>query len=177
MLINGIVKIISKVLASNLKGATYNIISSYQRAFLYERFILDSFVTARQTINHCKSQKAEGTLLQLDLKRPLVIGIFCSPYSKNSTSLAQLDQGWLSQFQKISLYFLNNCVTHHHDLPLGDLLSPYLFLLDGDVLSFFFHKAQEVGVITSLSPGPATTKQHCLQFIDDMLIFCEEIVW
>ncbi len=50
-LINGVQKIISKVLANRLERVMDDIISPSQAAFLKNRYILDSFITASEIIS------------------------------------------------------------------------------------------------------------------------------
>lgn len=68
-LIGCIYKIISKILASRLKGVLPGIISTTQTAFLKGRQILDGVLVANEVINYAKKKKKPLYLFKVDFEK------------------------------------------------------------------------------------------------------------
>ncbi len=68
-LINGVQKIISKVLANRLEAVMKDVISPAQAAFLKGRSILDSFATASELVSWCSKSRTEGVGIKADFEK------------------------------------------------------------------------------------------------------------
>ncbi len=68
-LLNGLSKIISKVLASRLQGALEGMINPFQTAFTKGRSLLDNFFMAHILTHHLHSSKQQASFLKIDFER------------------------------------------------------------------------------------------------------------
>ncbi|OAY84432.1 Transposon TX1 uncharacterized 149 kDa protein [Ananas comosus] len=68
-LMNGIQKIISKVLANRIATVLPTIISSSQSAFIKDRLLADSFVTASELLNWCAKSGKECVSIKVDFEK------------------------------------------------------------------------------------------------------------
>ncbi len=68
-LINGVQKIMSKVLANRLNDLIKDVISSSQAAFIKGRSILDSFTTASEIVNWCAKAGIESVGIKTDFDK------------------------------------------------------------------------------------------------------------
>ncbi len=68
-LINGVQKIIFKVLATRLEGVMKEIISPSDATFLKGRIIPDSFVTASEIVNWCSKVGVESVEIKCDFEK------------------------------------------------------------------------------------------------------------
>lgn len=91
-LINGLQKIISKVLAKRLALAMPSIITSTQSAFLKDRLLTDSFVTANELVNWCFHSGNECTCLKADFQK--VFGNVSWSFLKCVLQWLRLNEKW-----------------------------------------------------------------------------------
>jgi len=63
-------------------------------------------------------------------------------------------------------------VTPERGLKQGDPLSPYLFIICSEVLSWLCKKAQQDGVLIGLRVSKGSPKINHLLFVDDTIFFC-----
>ncbi len=68
-LLNGLQKIISKVLANRLSPVLHKLISHNQSAFLKGRSILDAFATASELVGWCSKNSVEGVGVKTDFEK------------------------------------------------------------------------------------------------------------
>ncbi len=68
-LVNGLTKIISKVLASRLQSFLEVLINPFQTAFIKGRSMLDNFFTAHILTHHLHSTKQQASLFKIDFER------------------------------------------------------------------------------------------------------------
>jgi hypothetical protein len=68
-LLNGLYKIIAKILATRLKEVMQSVVSPSQLAFIAGRNILDSVLIANEMLDSMKSQSCQGFLLKLDFRK------------------------------------------------------------------------------------------------------------
>lgn len=178
-LINGVQKIISKVLANKIQGVLQEIISPSQSAFLKGRFILDSFVTASELVSW-------GTKFGLDS-----VGVkadFEKAYDRVNWDFLRKVMRWLGGNKKwcgweeqcISNAKIAILVNGHptkwirtrRGLRQGDPLSPYLFLLVAEGLARLVERAISNNLLTSVGPQ-RDAKVAIIQYADDTIFFCE----
>jgi hypothetical protein len=58
----------------------------------------------------------------------------------------------------------------------GDRLSPYLFILCAEVLSFQLQQAEQNGLLGGVPTSPRGPKLNHLFFADDSLLFCKTTI-
>ena len=68
-LLNGLYKIIAKILATRLKEVKHNMVSPSQLAFIAGRNILDSVLIANEMLDSMKSRSCQGFFLKLDFRK------------------------------------------------------------------------------------------------------------
>jgi len=68
-LINGIVKIISKVLTNRLKSKIGDLIDPSQSTFIHDRSILNNVASAQEIISACTKYKWHAFFLKLDFSK------------------------------------------------------------------------------------------------------------
>jgi len=68
-LLNGLSKIIAKILATRLKAVMQSVVSPSQSAFIAGRNILDSVLIANEMLDSMKSRSYQGFLLKLDFRK------------------------------------------------------------------------------------------------------------
>ena len=68
-LMNGIVKIISKVLSTRLAKKLDSMISPTQSAFIHSRTLSDNFAAAKEVISHAVASKHKGIIYKLDFEK------------------------------------------------------------------------------------------------------------
>ncbi len=178
-LLNGIQKIISKVLANRLGRVLGDIISPSQTAFLKGRSILDSFVTASELVNWGSKVKAECVGIKVDFEKAYdrVNWKFLLKVLR-WLGANQLWCGWIEQCiinAKIAV-LVNGSPTKwiktKRGLRQGDPLSPLLFFLVAEALARMTGRAVTNNLISGMGPG-VENKVSILQYDDDTIFFCQ----
>ncbi len=178
-LINGVQKIISKVLANRLVGVLDDIISPSQAAFLKGRSILDSFATASALISRGSNSGEEFVGIKADFEKA---------YDRVSWKFLRKALMWLGAEGKWCDW-IEQCTTNakvavmvngaptkwiktRRGLRQGDPLSPYLFLLVAEGLARLLNEAVSNGLVKGVGPS-AEAKVALVQYADDTFFFCE----
>ncbi len=178
-LINGIQKIISKVLANRLAPVLHPLISQCQSAFLKGRSISDAFATAAEIVGWTSRAKIEGVGVKVDFEKAYD--------SINWSFLGKILEwwgfsaqwcGWIRQcVENAKVAVLVNGVAtkwikSKRGVRQGDPLSSYLFLLVAECLARMTEEAGSNNLIKGVGPA-----EHCrfslIQFADDTLFFTE----
>ncbi len=175
-LINGLPKLLSKVLASRLQRFLEVLVNPYQAAFIKGRSLLDNFYTAHILSHHLHSTNRKAALLKIDFERAFdhinwrfLADLLLARGSGNTWV------SWISAIlQSSSTAVLLNGVPGtffqcRRGLRQGDPLSPLLFILCIDVLFRMLHSATAHSLLPPVGVGEATI--HTLQFADNLLIF------
>ncbi len=178
-LINGVQKIIYKVLANRLERAMDGIISPGQAAFLKKRSILDSFVTAREILSW--SYKGEENCIGVKAD-------FEKAYDRVSWDFINKALRWLGADQKWCVW-IDKCITNakvailENGTPTkwiktrmgfrqGDPLSPYLFLIVSEGLARLTNKTIQSGLFSGVGSAD-DAKFFLIQYADDTIFLFE----
>ena len=62
-------KVLAKILANRLKAVLHNVIDKNQSAFLRGRGLLDSVITANETIDFLRKAKSKGLIVRVDFEK------------------------------------------------------------------------------------------------------------
>ncbi|CAN6583316.1 unnamed protein product [Malus baccata var. baccata] len=174
-------KVLSKVLANRLKVVLPNIISSSQNAFVAGRQIHDNIGIAHEMFHFLKGRKAKTKYelgLKIDMQKAYdrvewdfldaIMGRmgFCNRWR-------QLIMGCVSSVQFAIL--LNGqpgkSFVPSRGLRQGDPLSPFLFLLVGEVFSCLIQKAVHDKLLDGVKLGASGPIISHIFFADDTLLF------
>ncbi|KAM1778355.1 hypothetical protein ACFX12_039860 [Malus domestica] len=174
-------KVLSKVLANRLKVVLANIISPSQNAFVAGWQIHDNIGIAHEMFHFLKGRKAKTKYewgLKIDMQKAYdrvewdfldaIMGImgFCNRWR-------QLVMGCVSSVQFAIL--LNGqpgkSFVHSRGIRQGDPLSPFLFLLVGEVFSCLIQKAVHDKLLDGVKLGASGPIISHIFFADDTLLF------
>ncbi|CAN1320599.1 LINE-1 reverse transcriptase homolog [Linum perenne] len=174
-------KIISKVLANRLKPHLPGMISELQSAFTGNRSIQDSIVIVHEVMHKLKNRKKGKKfdfLLKLDMQKA---------YDRVSWSflltvmeLMGFGQNWLSWIKEIVSSVRFSVVVNGHSAPefkptrglrQGDPLSPFLFIMVSNALSYMLHNEVRKGGIVGVKLNPQCPILTHVMFADDTVIF------
>ncbi|XP_019150180.1 PREDICTED: uncharacterized protein LOC109146988 [Ipomoea nil] len=185
-LCNVLYKIISKMLANRLKMVLERIISPAQSAFLSGRLITDNVLVASEVI-HFLNRKRQGRdgwcALKLDMAKA---------YDKMEWSFLHAMMTWLG-FDSKWIDIILRCVTtvrykvgingnlSEYILPSCGLrqcdpLSPYLFILCAEGLSYLLTRAVQRNEISPCIVARGAPRISHLFFADDSLLFFKATV-
>lgn len=178
-LINGVQKIISKVLANRLRDALQEIISPSQSAFLKRRNILDSFVTASELVGWGTKYGVEGVGVKVDFEKA---------YDRVNWGYLRKVMGWLGAnhtwcrwveqcTSNAKIAILVNAhptswITAKRGVRRGDPLSPYLFFLVVEGLARMTQRALANKLLTGLGPNEENSIA-IIQYANNTFFFCE----
>ncbi|KAL6145213.1 hypothetical protein ACLB2K_055901 [Fragaria x ananassa] len=140
-LCNNFLKILSKLLANRLKPILPCIISKQQNTFVEGRQIQDNIIIAHEAYHYLKLKKSKSNH-EMTLKLDMNKAYDQSETFKPSRGLRQ-----------------------------GDPLSPYLFLIVGEVLSQNIARASEAKHLSCMKLSPKCPGLSHLLFVDDSIFF------
>jgi len=176
-LLNGLYKIIAKILATRLKEVKHNMVSPSQLAFIAGRNILDSVLIANEMLDSMKSRSCQGFFLKLDFRKAFdtvswsclndVMGYMKFGAQWRKWIMACVSTARLSVLINGSptFEFTTSC-----GLRQGDPLSPFLFCLAAEGISVFISRSLKIGALYGMDSAGIKDIHH-LQFADDTLVF------
>ena len=182
-LCNVIYKIVSKVLANRLKKLLPFVISEAQSAFIPGRLITDNVLVAFEVM-HLMSLKRKGRKGQMALKLDMskaydrVEWVFLESIMRCMVFAEEWIRLMMMCLRSVSYSVLINgeqCgyFTASRGICQGDSLSPYLFIMCAEGVSFLLRKAaidKRLNGVAASQGGPKLTH---LFFADDSLLFCQ----
>ena len=181
-LCNVLYKLISKLLANRLKRVLPCLITPTQSAFVPDRLITDNILAAYETLYtmHTRIKGKKGFMaVKLDM----------------SKAYDRVEWGFLKEtmrqmgFDPRWIHLIMMCVTTvnysvlvngepcgnikpSRGLRQGDPISPYLFLLCAEVLSYMVTHANRDGLLSGVPTSKYGPQVNHLFFADDSLLFC-----
>ena len=178
---NVLSRIVSKVLANQLKKILPHIISMSQSAFLPDRLITDNVLVAFETM-HCINQRSKGKeglmAIKLDMSKAFD-QIEWSCLERIMEKLGFHDR-WISLMmmciKSVSFSVLLNgepkgLIHLTRGIRKGDSILPYLFLLCGKGLLAMLKREESLGRINGISVCRRAPRISHLLLADDSLIF------
>jgi hypothetical protein len=153
-------KIISKLLANRLGPKLDNLISINQIAFIKKRSIHDNFIYVQKVIKDLHKKKIPALFHKVDISK--AFNLVNWPYLLHIMEYLDFGQRWRNWIASLwctasSSFLLNGepgkRILHCRGVRQGNPLSPMLFLLAMEPLHRLFKKAQDMGLLASLSRG------------------------
>lgn len=174
-------KIISKILSLRLEPILQHVVSENQSAFIPGRIITDNILITHEVLNYLKISTAKkrcGMAIKTDVSKAYDM-LECNfiQFVLEKMGFHQTWIHWMMQCIKtVSYSFLINNVVSGKVLPQrgirqGDPLSPYIFILYGEVLSGLCRKAQSDGTLAGIRVAENSPRINHLLFADDTMIF------
>lgn len=182
-LLNFSFKIITKVLARRLSSILPTIISPNQAAFVKGKSIHDHLALAHELTQKLNRKLLGGTLgMKLDISR--AFDKLDWSFLFNSLHHFGFSNQWINLVKecvrnsKGSVLLNGETVgffSTYYGLRQGDPLSPYLFILAEEVLSWNIGKLAEQGAIRPIYSSSSYPPIYHLLFADDILLFMRAI--
>ncbi|XP_022556970.2 uncharacterized protein LOC111205438 [Brassica napus] len=182
-LCNVFFKIISKLLALRLKQVLHLIISENQSAFIPGRAIADNVLITHEVLQFLKTSQAQKRCT-MAVKTDMSKAYDRVEWTFISKVLQRLGfhSKWVNLIMQcvstVSYSYLINDSVHglvnpKRGIRQGDPLSPYLFILCGQVLSGLCQKAERDGTFQGIKVARGSPRVNHLLFADDTMFFCQ----
>lgn len=174
-------KIISKLLSIRLKPILEEVISENQSAFIPGRAISDNVLITHEVLHFLKNSEAEkncSMAVKTDISKAydrLEWGFLEEVL--NSMGFHSIFTNWIMQcITTVSYSFLINeevsgSVIPSRGIRQGDPISPYVFILCGEVLSGLCREAQRDGSMIGIRVATKCPPVNHLLFADDTMFF------
>jgi hypothetical protein len=170
--------VFAKALNNRLEVISNRLLASNQTAFVKDRFILESVVSAHEIIHTAVKRKEKGLILKLDYEK--VYDRVSWSFLEELLVSRRFGRRWIGWIMKMvkcgSICIRINDVNNNYFRPgkghrQGDPLSPLLFNLVVDVLTRMLGKAALKGYIYGLMDDVYPGGVISLQYADDTLLF------
>ena len=181
-LCNVLYKIISKLLSLRLKTVLDSIISENQSAFIPGRAITDNVLITHEMLHYLKTSQAQincSMAVKMDMSKAYdrVEWVFVSEVLQRLGFHDKWINLIMQCIQSVSYSFLINdtvygLVKPYRGIRQGDPLSPYIFILCGEVLSGLCRKAGREGSLKGIRVARGSPRINHLLFADDTMMFC-----
>lgn len=181
-LFNLFYKIITNLLSIRLKPVLSSIISENQSAFIPGRAISDNVIITHEVLHYLKTSQAQkncSMAVKIDMSKAYD-RVEWGFVSQVLTHLGFHEKlvNWIMQcITSVSYMFLINdnvygAVTPYWGIRQCDPISPYIFILCGEVLSSLCRKAELEGSLRGIRVARGSPRVNHLLFVDDTMIFC-----
>jgi hypothetical protein len=180
-LIGSIYKLLAKVLANRLKLVLDSVISESQNSFVGGCQILDSVLIANECLDSWIKSGIPGLICKLDIEKAYDhVNWDCLFFILDRMGFGRKWVCWMKACVSTVRYsvIVNGSPTGFFDssrgLRQGDPLSPLLFLVIMEVLSWMLRRTEEGGFIRGFQAGrtDGLGVSHLL-YADDTIIFCD----
>ncbi|KAG7534112.1 Reverse transcriptase domain [Arabidopsis thaliana x Arabidopsis arenosa] len=182
-LCNVLYKVISKCMVSRLKSHLDSIVSEAQAAFIPGRIINDNVMIAHEIMHSLKVRKrVSQTYMAVKTDVSKAYDRVEWEFLETTMRLFGFCDTWIgwvmAAVKSVRFSVLINGTPFGHIKPTrgirqGDPLSPYLFILCGDILSHLIKSKASDGEIRGVRVGNGAPPITHLQFADDCLFFCQ----
>ncbi|XP_057417986.1 uncharacterized protein LOC130712164 [Lotus japonicus] len=180
---NFILKVITRIIVTRLKGSMNSLISPNQSAFIGGRQIHDNLIIVEEAFHFLKRNQANGkhnVIIKLDMNKAYdrlewkFIGRALLAYG--------FDEAWVGLVMILVRgvtyrYKLNGStgseLQPRRGLRQGDPLSPYLFILAMDFLSHMLLNAQNSNLLKGVNLARTAPPLTHLSFADDAILFAK----
>jgi len=178
-LCNFVYKVISKMLATGMKGVMPNVISDQQSAFVPGRLIMDNILIAYEFVHAIKRKKGKPGLCAVKLDMHKAYDRVEWGFLEKMMLKLGFDDRWVKLIManvssvRYSVRFISmetEMITPTRGIRQGDPLSPYLFLIVAEGLSSLIQQAEERGELEGIKVCREAPMVSHLLFVDDSLI-------
>ncbi|CAN1325525.1 LINE-1 reverse transcriptase homolog [Linum perenne] len=173
--------VISKVLANRLKPFIPGMVSELQSAFTGNRSIQDSIIIVHEVMHKLKNRKKGKKydfLLKLDMQK--AYDRINWNFLLTVMEMMGFGENWLKWTKEIVSSDRFSVLVNGHSVPAfkptrglrqGDPLSPFLFILASNALSFMLQKEVCCGSLMGIRLNPRCPILSHVMFADDTVIF------
>ncbi|CAN0918507.1 LINE-1 retrotransposable element ORF2 protein [Linum grandiflorum] len=175
---NMIYKVVSKVLANRLSQVLPSLISPSQSAFIRGRSICDNVILAHEILRNYNQQHiSPRCTIKIDLRKAFdsvewsfIISVL------QAMRFSSLFISWISTCFASTMISVNfngalcGYFPAKRGLRQGDPISPYLFVISMEILSFLFARDASTGLF-AYHPQCKSVKLTHLCFADDLMVF------
>ncbi|XP_022575814.1 uncharacterized protein LOC111215880 [Brassica napus] len=175
-------KIISKLLALRLKEVLNSVISENQSAFIPGRVITDNVLITHEVLHYLKSSEATqqcSMAVKTDMSKAYdrIEWRFVYQVLRRLGFHSKWTMWIMECISTVSYAYLINdnvygMVKPQRGIRQGDPLSPYIFILCGEVLSGLCKKAGREGTLQGIRVARGSPRVNHLLFADDTMFFC-----
>ncbi|XP_074266449.1 uncharacterized protein LOC141589722 [Silene latifolia] len=179
-LCNVVYKLVSKILANRLKLFLSDIVSENQSAFTPGRMISDNVLIAFELFHYMKNSRSAEGFMAIKLDMAKAYDRIEWEFLKRVLIVMGFDSAWIDRVMAcvttVSFSVLINGSPSRRFAPSrglrqGDPLSPYLFILCAEVLSWLMRRAVENNSLHGIRIVPGAPSVSHLLFADDSIFF------
>jgi len=174
-------KVIAKVMAERIKKVLSFVIDESQLAFLKDRGILDSVLTANEMVEDLRRGGRRGLCLKVDFEKAYDSVRWEFLYDMlQKLGFHNRWIMWVKGCLKSAtvLVLVNGSPTDEfipsRGLRQGDPLAPFLFIVVAEDLAGLVRQAVKAHLLSGLKIGRKEVELSLLQFADDTLFLCED---